>query len=490
MKSIIFMGIRFSVLSVKREEEKTMRTRMRFFGWLVILLIAWCFAVGLPLACGDESKTPEPGHYINVISKESYNYFLYLPKEYDLRPQDRWPLIIYLHGGGLRGEDLNSLQIYGLPYLIAMEKKDFPFVIVAPQCRQGLSWDREEWFETFFARIRKEYRIDPQRVYLTGSSMGGQGTIYLAEKYPETFAALAPMCGSVRELDLHRGARLIKHIPTWIFHGAKDRTVPLMESELMVQELKRYAGIVELTVFPDLDHSSFTQKVFAQPFLYEWLLKHRQSDRYDNGQKKYEGAFHGNKKHGTWTYWYSNGLKEREEEYADGIANGKWRYWDLKGKECGWAEFAFGTGTRMMWYENGNKEREERFKNGRMDGRWIYWFEDGKLESDIEYKDGVCHGPARKWFPNGQQQFDYHWLDGKPHGRCRQWYESGNLKEEGSFERGTGTVIAYWDEAGKKRGELHFKDDQLHGKYIVWNPSGEVVREEEYEDGHLLKKIK
>jgi antitoxin component YwqK of YwqJK toxin-antitoxin module len=444
---------------------------------LIVVLIAGCFSL-----LGS-------GSYANVQSKTTYPYFLYLPEGYDKQPQKQWPLIIYLHGGGLRGEELNDLQRYGLPRVIAVEKKELPFVVVAPQCRQGLSWDREEWFEPFFAEVKKAYRVDTQRVYLTGSSMGGQGTYFLAEKYPVTFAALAPMCASVRGSDLHREARSIKHIPIWIFHGDKDRTVPLVESELMVRELKRHGGLVELTVFPGLDHSGFTQEVFAKSFLYEWFLKHLQSDRYDNGQEKYRGEMRENKKHGKWTYWYRNGTKEREEEYVDGIAHGKWRYWDLKGKECGWAEFTDGTGTRKMWYENGKKEREERFKNGMKDGKWIYWFENGKPESDIEYRDGILHGPARTWFANGQMQSEYHWQDGGPHGRCRQWYESGNLKEEGNFDRGTGMMIAYWDEAGKKRGEMSYKGDKLHGKYRLWNRNGELVREEIYENGRLVSKV-
>jgi len=451
------------------------------------LFLAIFLVFALWIHCGD---TPGASRYFNVVSQESYSYFLYLPKEYDQRPQDKWPLIIYLHGGGPRGEDLQSLQIYGLPYLIAKENKVLPFVIVAPQCRQGLSWDREEWFEAFFAKIKREYRIDPERVYLTGSSMGGKGTFYLAQRYPETFAALAPMCGQVRDLDLHRGARLIKHIPTWVFHGAKDRIVPLTEAELMVKELKRHLASVELTVFPDLGHSSFTQEVYGKPFLYEWFLKFRRSDHYDNGQQKYQGAFRENKKHGKWTYWYCNGVKEREEEYVNGIADGKWQYWDGRGKKCGEATFKDGTGMRTEWYENGNKEREERFKNGKKDGKWIYWFENGKPESDIEYREGQCHGPAKKWFPDGVQQFDYNWKDGKPHGKCREWYPNGNIKHEGVFNMGTGKVISYWEDAGKKRGELNYKGDELHGKYILWNRSGELVREEVYENGKLVAKIK
>ena len=442
----------------------------------------------LPLIGRDGNQ--DSGRYANVMTKTAYNYFLYLPEEYALRPQDKWPLIIYLHGGNPRGDDFQELQAYGIPYLVAREKKEFPFVIVAPQCRKGLSWDREEWFEPFFAEIKNKYRIDPERVYLTGSSMGGTGTLFLAEKHPETFAALAPMCGRIRELDLQRGARLIKHIPTWIFHGAKDRNVPLVESQLMVKELKRHLGVVELTVFPDLRHANFTEEVYAKPFLYEWFLKYRQSDRYDNGQKKYQGVFRENEKHGKWDYWYSNGIKEREEEYVNGLAHGKWQYWDSRGKKCGQAAFVAGTGVRVLRYENGNKEREERFKNGKKDGKWFYWFEDGKPEKELEFKGGLAHGVAKGWFASGIQEFDYNWFEGKPHGKCLEWYPSGNKKDEGAFERGSGTVIRFSDDSGKKLVEQNYKDDRLHGKLIIWNREGAVVIEEIYEDGKLVKKIK
>jgi predicted peptidase len=121
--------------------------------------------------------------------------------------------------------------------------------------------------------IIRMHRVDRQRIYLTGLSMGGYGTWSLAMAYPDTFAALAPVCGGG---DPGRVGR-IKHLPIWVFHGAKDDIVPFEESESMVKALRRAGNDVRFTVYPDARHDSWTE-TYNNPRLYEWFLSHRRKD--------------------------------------------------------------------------------------------------------------------------------------------------------------------------------------------------------------------
>ncbi len=200
------------------------------------------------------------------FSKE-VKYLLYLPDGYDSDKGERWPLLVFLHGAGERGDDLELVKIHGPPKLIEGGKK-MPFIVASPQLALG-----EWWSPDMVAWLTKELigilRVDPERVYLTGLSMGGYGTWETAAKYPELFAAIAPICG--------RGdpstAWKLRHIPTWIFHGAKDSVVPIKHSEDMNKALKQYSN-VKYTVYPEADHDSWTETYMNEEF-YGWLLDHR-----------------------------------------------------------------------------------------------------------------------------------------------------------------------------------------------------------------------
>jgi predicted peptidase len=203
-------------------------------------------------------------------------YLLYLPKDYIASGNQRWPLMLYLHGAGERGSDLALVARLGPPKLVA-EGRQFPFVIVSPQCPLGANWD-DDALLVLLDDVLSKYRVDPKRVYLTGLSMGGYGTWSLAVNHPERFAAAAPICGGGNGIDvlLAQGARkeALASLPIWAFHGAKDDVVPLSESERMIAALGR-AGLTnaQLTIYPDADHDSFTQ-TYNNPRLYEWLLEH------------------------------------------------------------------------------------------------------------------------------------------------------------------------------------------------------------------------
>jgi predicted peptidase len=202
-------------------------------------------------------------------------YLLYLPTNYKPGSTERWPLMLFLHGAGERGTDIQRAAIHG-PMSLAKQGTNFPFIIVAPQCPENQIWENEPLLQLLDG-MEKKYAVDSKRIYLTGLSMGGYGTWKLGLAHPERFAALVPICGGGNMIDVilgpgDKGAPL-KSLPIWAFHGAKDDVVPLSESERMVAQLKKL-GVkeVKLTVYPEAKHDSW-KEAYQSPELYEWLLK-------------------------------------------------------------------------------------------------------------------------------------------------------------------------------------------------------------------------
>ena len=194
------------------------------------------------------------------------DYLIALPKDYD--KEEKWPLLLFLHGKGERGDDLNLVKVHGPPKLID-EGMEFPFVVVSPQCPEDQWWQPVELI-ALLDEIVAKYNVDEDRIYVTGLSMGGYGTWSLAHHAPRRFAAIAPICGPV----IPNWAKDIPHVPVWVFHGAKDETVPVEWSEEIVEKLEEEMGDVRLTIYPDAGHDSWTES-YANPKLYEWLLSHR-----------------------------------------------------------------------------------------------------------------------------------------------------------------------------------------------------------------------
>jgi predicted peptidase len=199
----------------------------------------------------------------------SGRYLLYLPPGYAEQKRKRWPLVLFLHGAGERGDNLDLVKTHGPPKLVE-EGRPFPFLLASPQCPADEWWDIAA-LGALVEVLTKEYRVDPNRIYLTGISMGGYGTWALAQALPDRFAAIVPVCGGGRPLT----AQKIAHVPVWAFHGAKDETVPLRESERMVNALKKAgAKKVRFTVYPDAGHDSWTE-TYLNDRLYTWLLAQR-----------------------------------------------------------------------------------------------------------------------------------------------------------------------------------------------------------------------
>ncbi len=201
-------------------------------------------------------------------------YLLFLPNGYEANSEQTWPLILFLHGAGERGDDLNLVKIHGIAKVVE-QREDCPFIVVSPQCPKDSWWsDHIEALDALLNEITATYAVDIDRTYLTGLSMGGYGAWHLATLYPERFAAVVPICGGGPWfLGFPDRVCALKDVPVWAFHGAKDDTIPLRESELMVTTLKACGGNVRFTVYPDAGHDSWTQ-TYDNPELYEWLLKY------------------------------------------------------------------------------------------------------------------------------------------------------------------------------------------------------------------------
>lgn len=215
-------------------------------------------------------------HHFSVTTQG--NYLLYLPEEYKPTGAKRWPLILFLHGAGERGTNVWRTGIHG-PVKYIEKHPDFPFILVSPQCPDGEKWS-DNVVLGVLDQVMAEQAVDPERVYLTGLSMGGYGVWSLATTYPERFAAAAPICGgegsigaTLSLMDKFKGPQL-KKLPIWAFHGAKDDVVPVEESKRMVDYLKKM-GVkdVKLTIYPKATHNSWTQ-TYDNPELYKWFLSH------------------------------------------------------------------------------------------------------------------------------------------------------------------------------------------------------------------------
>lgn len=235
------------------------------------LIIA--LAAGLVGSSGARAQQPgqQKAAVLNrqIVRTVRLDYLAYVPADYGKDKEKKWPVLLFLHGSGESGSDVEKVKVHGPPKLVAAGK-DLPFIVISPQCpsaREG--WDPET-LTALLDEVGEKYTVDPDRVYLTGLSMGGYGTWALAAAHPERFAAIAPICGGGRP----RTAARLKGLPTWVFHGAKDPTVPLAQSQEMVDALKAAGGDVRFTIYPEAGHDSWTE-TYNNPELYTWLLSQK-----------------------------------------------------------------------------------------------------------------------------------------------------------------------------------------------------------------------
>jgi predicted peptidase len=220
-----------------------------------------------------------------TISGETYRYQVYVPADYNRTRT--WPVVLFLHGGGERGTDGLIQTEVGIGSAIRRFASRFPAIVVMPQARAPLGWTgaNADMALKTLEQTEKEFNIDRNREYLTGLSMGGAGTWYVAYRHPNRFAALLAICARVRPSATTTDpvvpagdgepfatlAARVKHLPIWVFHGDADNTVPVDESRGIVAALKAINVPVKYSELPGIGHNSW-DTAYRDPEVATWLF--------------------------------------------------------------------------------------------------------------------------------------------------------------------------------------------------------------------------
>ena len=247
--------------------------------WVVLLLI-------LTIRVNAQKTAPLFDKLLHISKNDTLPYRLLKP----VNPQAKqtFPLVIFLHGAGERGND-NEVQIQHISelFLDTRNRGKYPCYVIAPQCPKKQSWSNfrarneaptlsekptrpMELVIELIEKALKEYPIDQTRIYITGLSMGGYGTWDLIARYPNKFAAAVPICGGGDP----KTAPAIKHVPIWAFHGALDRIVAPEESRKMIRGLHEAGGLPGYTEYPDIEHNSWVH-AYKEPHLIHWLFEQK-----------------------------------------------------------------------------------------------------------------------------------------------------------------------------------------------------------------------
>ena len=235
-----------------------------------VLVLGLFLLLGLARARAAEEKTHGFLHLVyQDADGNDAKYVLFVPHDY--KGDKAYPLILFLHGSGETGKDGERQVRVGLGPVIKQRARTFPFFALFPQAQKH-TWQagsqQARRALDILALVERRYRIDAKRVYLTGLSMGGFGTWSLAEKYPQRWAAIVPICGGGDP----RQAAKIKDIPCWCFHGDADPAVKVEKSRAMIAALAKAGGQPKYTEYPGVGHASWV-RAYATPELYAWLRK-------------------------------------------------------------------------------------------------------------------------------------------------------------------------------------------------------------------------
>lgn len=256
-----------------------MRRNVLRFAGLVSLLVATFVTRGASAQTPARAETGQhPGRFATTVQKQvSADYLLFLPSDYRNSGPKKWPLIVFLHGAGERGTNVDLVLRHGPPKRV-LDDPAFPFAVLSPQCPPGTTWNLETLDALLDDVLARHPSLDTTRVYLTGLSMGGYGSWAWAAARPERFAAVVPICGggdpiAVRLAGGDRRETLSK-LPIWCFHGGKDTVVQPAESQRMVDAYRMIGNEVRLTLYPEAGHDSWTE-TYANPDLYTWFLSHQ-----------------------------------------------------------------------------------------------------------------------------------------------------------------------------------------------------------------------
>lgn len=252
-----------------------------------------------PAAAAAATKLPLPQETIDLFEprsvtftggeyqQEKFEYRLLKPAQ--LEPGKKYPLVLFLHGAGERGND-NIKQLLYLPQWIVEpgNRAQYPCYLIAPQCREGKRWAEVDWSKDkadpmpplgdqmkvvlqILDGVMKSEAVDPQRVYLTGLSMGGYGSWDLGMRHPERFAAVAPVCGGGDETQ----AAKLKDMPVWAWHGDQDKAVPVERSRRMIEAIRTSGGKPKYTELPGVGHNSWIQAYREPGNVLQWMFEQR-----------------------------------------------------------------------------------------------------------------------------------------------------------------------------------------------------------------------
>lgn len=206
-----------------------------------------------------------------VSADVAFRYLVYLPEGYETSSEP-FPLLLFLHGSGERGEDLAKVKLHGPPFEVERGRK-FPFILVSPQCPEFRYWDLNG-LVGLLGHLETEYRVDPNRIYITGLSMGGYATFGLAALIPHRIAAALPICGA----EVASLAPSLTSVPIWAFHGTKDTAVPIKRDRELLSAIKSAGGNAKLKVIKDGGHGIWAD-IYAGEEVYKWLYSHKLSHR-------------------------------------------------------------------------------------------------------------------------------------------------------------------------------------------------------------------
>jgi predicted peptidase len=250
----------------------------------------------LVVACGPAPTPPVPLTEVHLQaefqvpnplageapSHSAMDYLVWLPQGYGQDPDEEWPLILFLHGAGGGENDSRFVMSYGLPEVLykGEQPQPFPFIVVSPQAYPEVPWWDEETLlilDALLDEVVGAYQVDPARIYLTGLSMGGYGSWWLATAHPERFAAVVSISGSgyrsTTPPDEETVCKL-RDVPVWAIHGARDMISDPTSVKLQVLTLAACGGEVEWTLYPDTGHVETYEQAYRDPALYEWLVAH------------------------------------------------------------------------------------------------------------------------------------------------------------------------------------------------------------------------
>lgn len=224
-----------------------------------------------PFFSSDKQQSGQMPYSFIASTGEEVRFLLYIPENFD--SGKKWPLLVFLHGSGENGQNIEDL-LNRTPLNYIESPEEFPFILVSPQLPSGYWIKFIDPIEELVSYLSTQLPIDSDKKYLTGLSIGGTGTWQYALRYPDSFSAIAPIAGgpasSYSDPVPEEICNLIE-LPIWAFHGGKDQYA-LSDSIAAVETLEACNAIIKFTLYPDADHPQTWEKAYADPDLYQWFL--------------------------------------------------------------------------------------------------------------------------------------------------------------------------------------------------------------------------